>query len=40
MAARFVEDAYDIKKLIRHIMTSKAYQSKPVILKSDPGENS
>lgn len=39
LAVRFAEDGYDLKKMIRFIMTSQAYQAKSVILKADPGDD-
>ena len=39
LAVRFAEDGYVLKKMIRFIMTSQAYQAKSVILKSDPGDD-
>ena len=38
LAVRFAEDGYDLKKLVRFIMNSKAYQSRSVILEKEPGE--
>ncbi|MEK6238078.1 MAG: DUF1549 domain-containing protein [Planctomycetales bacterium] len=37
LAARFAEDGYDLRKFIRFVMTSRAYQSRAVILKEEPG---
>ena len=34
LAVRFAEEGYDLRKLIRLIMTSQAYQSRTVILQS------
>ena len=39
LAVRFAEDGYDLKKLVRFIMNSKAYQSRSVILEEEPGED-
>ena len=39
LAVRFAEDGYDLKKLVRFIMNSKAYQSRSVILEKEPGED-
>ena len=39
LALRFADDGYDLRKFIRFIMTSEAYQSQTVILKSEPGED-
>lgn len=39
LAVRFVEDGYDLRKLIRLIMTSQAYQSQSEILAREPGED-
>jgi len=39
LAVRFARDDYDLRKLIRLIMTSQAYQARTVILKSEPGED-
>ncbi|MFP6872287.1 MAG: DUF1549 domain-containing protein [Verrucomicrobiales bacterium] len=39
LAVHFAGDGYDLKRLIRFIMTSRAYQSQTVILKSEPGED-
>lgn len=33
----FTEQGYDLKKLIEHIVTSQAYQSKAAILEQEPG---
>tara|TARA_R110002096_G_scaffold54517_22_gene140690 strand:+ start:3780 stop:5669 length:1890 start_codon:yes stop_codon:yes gene_type:complete len=37
LAVRFAEDDYDLRKLIRLVMTSQAYQSQSVILEKEPG---
>ncbi|MED5284510.1 MAG: DUF1549 domain-containing protein, partial [Planctomycetota bacterium] len=39
LAVRFVEDGYDLRKLISLIMTSEAYQSRSEILTEEPGED-
>ena len=39
LAVRFANDGYDLRKFIRFVMTSQAYQSQTAILKSDPGED-
>ncbi|MGC6466708.1 MAG: DUF1549 domain-containing protein [Akkermansiaceae bacterium] len=39
LAVQFADDGYDLKKLIRFIMTSKAYQSKSVVLTKEPGDD-
>jgi len=39
LAVRFAEDGYDLRKFIRFVMTSQAYQSKAEVLTSDPGED-
>ena len=39
LANRFVADGYDLKKFIQFVMASEAYQSKTVILESEPGED-
>ena len=39
LAVRFAEDGYDLRKFIRFVMTSKAYQSQSVILEKEPGED-
>jgi hypothetical protein len=39
LAVRFADDEYDLHKLIHFIMSSKAYQSRTVILASEPGED-
>ena len=39
LAVKFAEDGYDLRKLIRHIMTSEAYQSECVVLEQDPGSD-
>ena len=39
LAMQFAEDGYDLKKLVRFVMTSKAYQSRSVILEKEPGED-
>jgi hypothetical protein len=39
LAVRFAEDGYDLRKFIHFVMTSQAYQSRTVILKSAPGED-
>lgn len=39
LAVRFAEDGYDLRKFIQFVMTSKAYQSRTVILKSEPGDD-
>jgi hypothetical protein len=35
LAVRFAEDGYDLRKFIRLVMTSEAYQSRTVILKTE-----
>ncbi len=37
LAVRFTDDEYDLKKFIRFVMTSQAYQSRSVILEEEPG---
>jgi hypothetical protein len=39
LAVRFAEDGYDLRKFIRFVMTSQAYQSRTVRLPSEPGED-
>ncbi len=39
LAVRFAADGYDLRKLIRLVMTSQAYQSRTVVLSSEPGED-
>ena len=39
LAMQFAKDGYDLKKFIRFVMTSQAYQSRAVILKAEPGED-
>ena len=39
LAMRFAADGYDLRKFIRFVMTSQAYQSRAVILEAEPGEN-
>jgi hypothetical protein len=39
LAVQFVEDGYDLRKLIRLIMTSQAYQSRSEILPQEPGDD-
>lgn len=39
LAVRFADDGHDLRKFIRFVMTSQAYQSQTVILASEPGEN-
>ena len=39
LAVRFAEDGYDLRKFIRFVMTSQAYQSQAMVLKSEPGED-
>jgi hypothetical protein len=39
LANYFAEQKYDLRILIKHIMTSQAYQSKCVVLKNDPGSD-
>lgn len=39
LAVRFASDGYDLKKFIRFVMTSEAYQSRSVILESEPGDD-
>jgi hypothetical protein len=39
LAVRFADDGYDLRKFIRLVMTSQAYQSQSVILQSEPGED-
>lgn len=38
LAVQFAKDGYDLRKFIRFIMTSQAYQSQAVILDKEPGE--
>jgi len=37
LAVHFASEGYDLRKFIRFVMTSQAYQSRTVILESDPG---
>ena len=37
LAVRFANDGYDLRKFIRFVMSSQAYQSRAVILKAEPG---
>ena len=39
LAMRFAEDGYDLRQFIRFVMTSQAYQSRSVILESEPGDD-
>ena len=39
LACRFAEDGYDLRSFIGFVMSSKAYQSRSVILKKEPGED-
>jgi len=39
LALRFAADGYDLRKFIRLVMTSRAYQSRTVILQSEPGDD-
>jgi len=39
LAVRFADDGYDLRKLIRFIMTSQAYQARTVVLAKEPGED-
>ena len=39
LSVRFADDGYDLRKLIRFVMTSQAYQSRTVILKAVPGDD-
>ena len=39
LAVRFAADGYDLRKFIRLVMTSEAYQSRTAILQSAPGED-
>ena len=39
LAVRFAKDGYDLRKLVRFIMTSRAYQSECVVLDNEPGED-
>jgi hypothetical protein len=39
LAVRFADDGYDLRKFIRFVMSSQAYQSRTVILESDPGDD-
>ena len=39
LAVRFAEDGHDLRKFIRFVMTSHAYQSKSVFLSEEPGED-
>src|SRR5581483_7148544 len=36
LASYLVDQGYDLKKLIEHIVTSRAYQSRPVIVSREP----
>jgi hypothetical protein len=39
LAWQFAEDGYDLRSFIGFVMSSKAYQSRSVILKKEPGED-
>ena len=39
LAVRFAADGYNLRKFIRFVMTSQAYQSQTAILEADPGED-
>jgi hypothetical protein len=39
LAVRFAKDGYDLQAFIRFVMNSQAYQSKSVVLESEPGED-
>jgi len=39
LAVQFAADGYDLRKFIRFVMTSEAYQSRTVILEAEPGED-
>ncbi|GAG44685.1 unnamed protein product, partial [marine sediment metagenome] len=39
LAVQFARDDYDLRKFIRFVMTSQAYQSRAAILKEEPGED-
>ncbi|MEQ1839783.1 MAG: PSD1 and planctomycete cytochrome C domain-containing protein [Verrucomicrobiales bacterium] len=39
LAVHFAGDGYDLRKFIRFVMTSQAYQSKTIILEKEPGED-
>lgn len=39
LAVQFAKDGYDLRKFIRFVMTSQAYQSQGVILEKEPGED-
>ena len=39
LAVRFADDGYDLRRLIGWVMKSQAYQSRTVILESEPGED-
>ena len=39
LAVRFADDGYDLRKFIGFVMTSQAYQSRTVVLESEPGED-
>lgn len=39
LAVRFAADGYDLRKFIKFVMTSQAYQSQTMILQSEPGED-
>ncbi len=39
LAVRFAADGYDLRKFIRFVMTSEAYQSRSAVLKTKPGED-
>ncbi len=39
LAVRLADEGYDLRKFIRFVMTSQAYQSQSVILESEPGED-
>ena len=39
LALRFAKDGYNLRKFIRFVMTSKAYQSRTAILPEAPGED-
>ncbi|HAE10310.1 MAG TPA: hypothetical protein DCG39_01570 [Opitutae bacterium] len=39
LAVRFAEDGHDLRKFIRFVMTSEAYQAESVFLPEEPGED-
>jgi len=39
LAVQFAKDGYDLRKFIRFVMTSQAYQSQGVILEQEPGDD-